>query len=240
MTAAAGVCLTAVAIPNLIPLTPHQEPAQATLLTAHIIRLREHHQPLLATPAQILHIHTILPAIMVLLQLTTPLTRLQELYRAAVHGPVLPASARQVFTGCLIQAAGVWQMAKLMYQVVHLILPEELIIRLTLLKAVVVRDIIGTAEVVSARVLLILLILLPAHTNTVAPRVITGTAQNAQQAAMKVQAGQILLPDHNPGVNLLQAVVAPTLIGIMAVVTAEAQALIMEAPVLHPAINARV
>ena len=57
---------------------------------------------------------------------------------------------------------------------------------------------------------------------------------------MKVQAGQMLLPDHNPGVNLPQMVVVPTLTGIMAVVTAEAQALIMEAAVPQPAINARV
>ena len=41
-----------------------------------------------------------------------------------------------------------------------------------------VPDIIGTAEVVSARVLMILLILLPAHTSSVALRAITGMAAN--------------------------------------------------------------
>ena len=57
---------------------------------------------------------------------------------------------------------------------------------------------------------------------------------------MKVVDGQILLPDPNPGVNLPQAAAAVLLTGIMAVVTAAAQALIMEAAVLCPAINARV
>ena len=57
---------------------------------------------------------------------------------------------------------------------------------------------------------------------------------------MKVQAGQIPLPDHNPGVNLPQVAAALILIGIMAAVTAEAQVLIMEVAVPHPAINARV
>jgi hypothetical protein len=57
---------------------------------------------------------------------------------------------------------------------------------------------------------------------------------------MKVQIGQILLPDPNPGVSLPQTAVALILIGIMAAVTAEAQILIMEVAVPRPAINARV
>jgi len=57
---------------------------------------------------------------------------------------------------------------------------------------------------------------------------------------MKVRGGQIQVPDPNHGVNLRQTAAAIILIGTMAVVTAEAQALIMEAAVPQPAINARV
>lgn len=81
---------------------------------------------------------------------------------------------------------------------------------------------------------------LPVHTSTVAPQAIIGMAQNVWQATIPVEAGQIQLPDPNPGVNHLQVAVALILIGIMAAVTAEAQALIMEVVVPHPAINARV
>jgi len=92
------------------------------------------------------------------------------------------------------------------------------------------------------------IIILPAHTSTVARQAITGTAVNAWPAAMKVQVGQTRLPDPNPGANLPQAAVALILIGIMAVVPAAQAAPIMAAVelpvgipvpvVLHPPADA--
>ena len=83
--------------------------------------------------------------------------------------------------------------------------------------------------------------ILPAHhINTVAPQVITGTAASVWQVVMKVRVGRIHLPDPKAGVNLLQAAVELTLIGIMAVVTAEAQVVTTVAEVPRPAINVRV
>lgn len=82
--------------------------------------------------------------------------------------------------------------------------------------------------------------ILPAHTSMAVLQDIIGMVVNVWQAAMKAQAGQILLPDPNPGVNLPQTAVALTLIGIMAAVIAEAQALILEVAVPHPAINVKV
>lgn len=73
------------------------------------------------------------------------------------------------------------------------------------------------AGVVSAQVLLIA----PAHTSPVALRVIIGMATNVWLAAILDQVGQIRLPDHKVGVNPLQAVVVPALIGITVVAPVE-------------------
>ena len=83
--------------------------------------------------------------------------------------------------------------------------------------------------------------ILPAHhISTAALRATTGTAASVCQAAIPAKVGQILRPEPKAGVSLPQAAVALILTGIMAAVTAEAQALIPRATVPHPAINVRV
>lgn len=74
----------------------------------------------------------------------------------------------------------------------------------------------------------------------VALRAITGMAASAQKAAMKAQAGQILLLDPELIVNHLQAAVVLTLIGITELVRVEAPIVTMAAVAPHRVITVEV
>ena len=77
-----------------------------------------------------------------------------------------------------------------------------------------------------------IIIILPAHTSTVALQAITGMVASVWQAVMKVQVGQIQQPGPEAIVNPLQAAAVPIPIGIMAVVLAALPH--TQAPDLHP------
>ena len=100
MTAAAGVWLTAAAMPRLtLPL--RQAPAKATLLIVLTTLLRERlRQPLvIPMPEEDRRIHTALPVTMARPPPITPLLRRQGPSPAAAQNPSLPANAPPDSTG---------------------------------------------------------------------------------------------------------------------------------------------
>lgn len=208
-----------------------------SLLTVLIILLPE--RPAVLIRARLTH--TVRPVTMVRLPIITPPTHQLGLCLAQDRNQLLPDSARLAITGCLTQEAGVWQTEEPMSRAVlpgvgqPFLLPKDGIVNLVLpgTSLAVLVNPQGVARVQQGA-------MSPVHTNTVVLQAITGTAQSVWQVAMKVQVGQILLPDPKAGVSLLQAVAVPTRIGIMEAVTAEAQALLLEVAVPRQAINARV
>lgn len=104
--------------PPLTTTLPPGRKLPAILLTALTTMLRERLRLLMVTLQAIItrdrRIHIVHPVIMVLLPLITLLPLLPALYPVQAPDLLPLASVLQVFTGCLIQAAGVWLTDQLM------------------------------------------------------------------------------------------------------------------------------